>query len=680
MSEASLRLGLVPPFRIESEFAPEGDQPAAIDQLTAAVQAGEEHITLLGATGTGKTFTIAHVIERVQRPTIVMAPNKSLAAQLANEFRGFFPDNAVEYFVSYYDYYQPEAYVPQTDTYIEKDSSVNEEIERLRHSATAALLSRNDVIIVASVSAIYGLGSPEEYEGQLLRVYRGTEVPMEFAMQRLVDIQYKRNQVSRARGTFRVTGDTLEVFPPYEQAGYRIEWWGDEVQKISMFDPLTGEIVKDDIVDHTTFPASHYVASDDRMKQAIVTIEEELHERLAYLDSQGKLLEAERLRMRTTYDLEMLREMGFCSGIENYSRHIDGREAGTAPFTLLDYFPDDYLVVLDESHVTVPQLRGMYEGDVSRKTTLVDFGFRLPSAIDNRPLRFEEFRGRVGQVVYMSATPGPYELQHSTSIVEQIVRPTGLVDPEVQIRPTKGQIDDLMEEIRGRAESDQRVLVTTLTKKMAEDLTDYLVEMGIRVRYMHSEVNTVQRIEIVRDLRLGEFDVLVGINLLREGLDLPEVSLVAILDADKEGFLRSETSLVQTIGRAARNVDGTVLMYADSVTDSMRAAIGETQRRRQIQLAYNEEHGIDPQTIRKQVTDILLSLRGEEAAVSTREQRVFETPEGIPTEELERLIQGLEEEMHQSARDLRFECAARLRDEVHELRRELRQLREAGVA
>jgi excinuclease ABC subunit B len=644
------------------------------------VEAREEHITLLGATGTGKTFTIAHVIERVQRPTIVMAPNKSLAAQLANEFRSFFPDNAVEYFVSYYDYYQPEAYVPQTDTYIEKDSSVNEEIERLRHSATAALLSRDDVIIVASVSAIYGLGSPEEYEGQLLRVYRGTEVPMEFAMQRLVDIQYQRNQVSRARGTFRVTGDTLEVFPPYEQAGYRIEWWGDEVQKISMFDPLTGEIVKDDIVDHTTFPASHYVASEDRMKHAIVTIEEELHQRLAELDRNGKLLEAERLRMRTTYDLEMLREMGFCSGIENYSRHIDGRGPGTAPFTLLDYFPDDYLVVLDESHVTVPQLRGMYEGDVSRKTTLVDFGFRLPSAIDNRPLRFEEFRERVGQVVYMSATPGPYELQHSTSVVEQIVRPTGLVDPEVQIRPTKGQIDDLMEEIRARAENDQRVLVTTLTKKMAEDLTDYLVEMGIRVRYMHSEVDTIQRIEIVRDLRLGEFDVLVGINLLREGLDLPEVSLVAILDADKEGFLRSETSLVQTIGRAARNVDGTVLMYADSVTDSMRSAIGETQRRRQIQLAYNKEHGIDPQTVRKQVTDILLSLRGEEAAIPTREQRVVQAPEGIPTEELERLIQGLEEEMHQAARDLRFEYAARLRDEVHELRKELRQLREAGVA
>jgi excinuclease ABC subunit B len=670
----------MPPFRVVSEFEPAGDQPTAVDQLTAAVRAREEHITLLGATGTGKTFTIAHVIERVQRPTIVMAPNKSLAAQLANEFRSFFPDNAVEYFVSYYDYYQPEAYVPQTDTYIEKDSSVNEEIERLRHSATAALLSRDDVIIVASVSAIYGLGSPEEYEGQLLRVYRGTEVPMEFAMQRLVDIQYQRNQVSRARGTFRVTGDTLEVFPPYEQAGYRIEWWGDEVQKISMFDPLTGEIVKDDIVDHTTFPASHYVASEDRMKHAIVTIEDELHQRLAELDRNGKLLEAERLRMRTTYDLEMLREMGFCSGIENYSRHIDGRGPGTAPFTLLDYFPDDYLVVLDESHVTVPQLRGMYEGDVSRKTTLVDFGFRLPSAIDNRPLRFEEFRERVGQVVYMSATPGPYELQHSTSVVEQIVRPTGLVDPEVQIRPTKGQIDDLMEEIRTRAENDQRVLVTTLTKKMAEDLTDYLVEMGIRVRYMHSEVDTIQRIEIVRDLRLGEFDVLVGINLLREGLDLPEVSLVAILDADKEGFLRSGTSLVQTIGRAARNVDGTVLMYADSVTDSMRSAIGETQRRRQIQLAYNEEHGIDPQTVRKQVTDILLSLRGEEAAIPTREQRVVQAPEGIPTEELERLIQGLEEEMHQAARDLRFEYAARLRDEVHELRKELRQLREAGVA
>jgi len=672
----------VPPFRIQSEFRPAGDQPQAIDTLAAAVGAGVPHATLLGATGTGKTFTIAHVIERVQRPTLVMAPNKSLAAQLANEFREVFPDNAVEYFVSYYDYYQPEAYVPSTDTYIEKDSSVNDEIERLRHSATAALLSRDDVLIVASVSAIYGLGSPEEYEGQLLRLYRGTEVPLEFAIQRLVDIQYQRNQVSRARGTFRVTGDTLEVFPPYEQAGYRIEWWGDVVERISMFDPLTGEVVKDDIVDHTTFPASHYVASDDRMKRAVVTIEEELDERLADLGSQGKLLEAERLRMRTRYDLEMLREVGFCSGIENYSRHIDGRDAGTAPFTLLDYFPDDYLVVLDESHVTVPQLHGMYEGDVSRKSTLVEFGFRLPSAIDNRPLRFEEFNERVNQIVYMSATPSPYELRMSgRHVVEQIVRPTGLVDPEVQIRPTKGQVDDLIGEIRTRAEQQQRVLVTTLTKKMAEDLTDYLVEMGIRVRYMHSEVDTISRIEIVRDLRLGEFDVLVGINLLREGLDLPEVSLVAILDADKEGFLRSGTSLVQTIGRAARNVDGTVLMYADTVTDSMRVAISETQRRRGIQLSYNTEHGIDPQTVRKKVTDILLTLRGETAAAApaTKRRRTVSRTD-VPSDELEHLIATLEEEMHQAAKDLRFEYAARLRDEVHELRRELRQLREAGVA
>ena len=505
---------------------------------------------------------------------------------------------------------------------------------------------------------------------------------MDFAMQRLVDIQYQRNQVSRARGTFRVTGDTLEVFPPYEQSGYRIEWWGDTVERISQFDPTTGEIVKDDIVDHTTFPASHYVASEDRMKHAIVTIEEELQERLRWLEDQGKMLEAERLRMRTTYDLEMLREVGFCSGIENYSRHIDGRGPGTAPFTLLDYFPHDYLVVLDESHVTVPQLHGMYEGDVSRKTTLVDFGFRLPSAIDNRPLRFDEFQERVHQLVYMSATPGPYELRVTSTVVEQIVRPTGLIDPEVEIRPTKGQVDDLMGEIRTRTDQDQRVLVTTLTKKMAEDLTDYLVEMGIRVRYLHSEVDTLQRIEIVRDLRLGEFDVLVGINLLREGLDLPEVSLVAILDADKEGFLRSGTSLIQTIGRAARNVDGTVLMYADSVTDSMKEAISETQRRRQIQLAYNTEHGIDPQTIRKKVTDILLSLRGEDQAPTTpkRERRRKVTHPEMPTEELERLIQGLEEEMHQAAKDLRFEYAARLRDEVQELRKELRQLREAGVA
>jgi len=673
----------MPPFTLRSEFRPAGDQPAAIEQLTAAVRAGDEHVTLLGATGTGKTFTIAHVVEHVQQPTLVIAPNKSLAAQLANEFREVFPDNAVEYFVSYYDYYQPEAYIPSTDTYIEKDSSVNDEIERLRHSATAALLGRRDVLIVASVSCIYGLGSPEEYEGQILRPYKGTDIPLEFAMQRLVDIQYSRNNMSRARGTFRVQGDTLEVFPPYEQTGYRIEWWGDTVEKISRFDPVTGEIVADDIVDLTVFPASHYATSEERMKAAVVTIEDELHERLAELEGQGKLLEAERLRMRTSYDLEMMREVGFCSGIENYSRHIDGRSAGTAPYTLLDYFPDDYLVVIDESHVTVPQIGGMYEGDLSRKSVLVEHGFRLPSAIDNRPLKFEEFTERVHQTVYMSATPSAYELRRSSKVVEQIVRPTGLVDPEVQIRPTKGQVDDLIEEIRTRAEADQRVLVTTLTKKMAEDLTDYLVEMGIRVRYLHSEVDTLQRIEIVRDLRLGEFDVLVGINLLREGLDLPEVSLVAILDADKEGFLRSETSLVQTIGRAARNVDGTVLMYADQITDSMKRAISETQRRRQIQLRYNVEHGIDPTTVQRKVTDILLTLRGEgdpKATAPTKPRRQRAARPEMPTEELERLVQGLEEEMHQAAKDLRFEYAARLRDEVHDLKRELKQLREAGVA
>jgi excinuclease ABC subunit B len=621
-------------------------------------------------------------VERIQRPTLVIAPNKSLAAQLANEFREFFPDNAVEYFVSYYDYYQPEAYVPQTDTYIEKDSSINDEIERLRHSATAALLSRRDVLIVASVSCIYGLGSPEQYEGQILRTVRGTDLPLEFAMQRLVDIQYQRNNASRARGTFRVQGDTLEVFPTYEQTGYRIEWWGDTIEKISRFDPITGELLTDAITDLTTYPASHYVASDDRMQRALVTIEEELRERLAELESQHKLLEAERLRMRTTYDLEMLREVGFCSGIENYSRHIDGRAPGTAPFTLLDYFPDDYLVVLDESHVTVPQLHGMYEGDVSRKTTLVEYGFRLPSAIDNRPLRFEEFLERVPQLVYMSATPGSWELKMSKRVVEQIVRPTGLIDPEVEIRPTKGQVDDLIGEIRRRAENDQRVLVTTLTKKMAEDLTDYLIEMGIRVRYLHSEVDTIQRIEIVRDLRLGEFDVLVGINLLREGLDLPEVSLVAILDADKEGFLRSETSLIQTIGRAARNVDGTVLMYADDVTDSMRIAISETQRRRMIQEAYNREHDIDPQTVRKRVHDILLAIEEDPAkrATSPRKERRKRAPRPeMPQEELERLLLELEEEMHQAAKDLRFEYAARLRDEVVDLRKELKALRTAGV-
>ncbi len=669
----------MPPFQIHAEFEPSGDQPRAIEQLVEGAAAGEPHITLLGATGTGKTFTIAHVVEQLQRPTLVMAPNKSLAAQLANEFREFFPDNAVEYFVSYYDYYQPEAYVPQTDTYIEKDSSINDEIDRLRHSATSALLTRRDVLIVASVSCIYGLGSPEEYLGQILRVHAGVATDMDFAKKRLVDIQYDRNQMSFIRGKFRVQGDVLEVFPAYEETAIRIEWWGDTIERITRFDPITGEVLAD-LPEITIYPASHYVASDERMKHAIVGIEEELQERLALLESGGKLLEAERLRMRTSYDLEMLREVGFCSGIENYSRHIDGRRPGEAPYTLLDYFPDDWLCVLDESHVTVPQIHGMYEGDKTRKETLVEFGFRLPSALDNRPLRFEEFTKKVNQTVYMSATPSPYELRMSPRVAEQIVRPTGLIDPEVQVRPTKGQVDDLIEEIRRRAEAGHRVLVTTLTKKMAEDLTDYLLEMGVRVRYLHSEVDTIQRIQIIRDLRLGEFDVLVGINLLREGLDLPEVSLVAILDADKEGFLRSETSLVQTIGRAARHVDGTVIMYADAVTDSMKQAISETQRRRKIQLEYNREHGIDPQSIRKKVSDILLTMAVDsgKAPHPDRKRRKRELPE-MPTEELERLIRQLEEEMHEAAKDLRFEYAARLRDEVVDLRKELKGLRDAGV-
>ena len=599
----------MPPFRIASDFQPAGDQPEAIRQLSEGVEAGEESLTLLGATGTGKTFTVAHVVEAIQRPTLVIAPNKSLGAQLANEFREVFPDNAVEYFVSYYDYYQPEAYIPTTDTYIEKDSSVNDEIERLRHAATAALLSRRDVLIVASVSCIYGLGSPEEYEGQILRPYKGTEIPLEFAMQRLVDIQYQRNQVSRARGTFRVTGDTLEVFPPYEQIGTRIEWWGDTIQRVTQFDPLTGEIVGE-LTETTVVPRvalrgerrpDEAGAGDDRGGAASAA---RRAERSGQAAGGGTAAHAHVLRPGDDARGRVLQRHR-----ELLASHRRPR-AGTAPYTLLDYFPDDYLVVIDESHVTVPQLHGMYEGDLSRKSTLVEHGFRLPSAIDNRPLRFDEFTERVHQVVFMSATPGDYELRRSKRIVEQIVRPTGLIDPEVQIRPTKGQVDDLIEEIRKRAENDQRVLVTTLTKKMAEDLTDYLVEMGIRVRYLHSEVDTLQRIEILRDLRLGEFDVLVGINLLREGLDLPEVSLVAILDADKEGFLRSETSLIQTIGRAARNVDGTVLMYADRITDSMKSAISETQRRRMIQLQYNTDNDIDPQTIRRRVSDILLSLGG----------------------------------------------------------------------
>jgi excinuclease ABC subunit B len=669
----------VPPFKVHAEFEPAGDQPAAVEGLAQGVQAGEDYLTLLGATGTGKTFTIAQVIEQVQKPTLVIAPNKSLGAQLANEFREFFPENAVEYFVSYYDYYQPEAYVPQTDTYIEKDSSINDEIDRLRHSATSALLTRKDVLIVASVSCIYGLGTPEEYMGQVLRLHRGVAIDRDFAITRLVKIMYERNQVNFVRGKFRVQGDTLEVFPAYEETAVRVEFWGDDVERITRFDPLTGEVLAE-LSEVWIYPATHYVASDQRMQRAIAGIEEELKERLGQLESQGKLLEAERLRMRSNYDLEMLREVGFCSGIENYSRHIDGRQPGEAPYTLLDYFPEDWLCVIDESHVTVPQIHGMYEGDKTRKETLVEFGFRLPSALDNRPLRFDEFVEKVEQTVFMSATPGSYELRTSKRVVQQIVRPTGLIDPDVEIRPTRGQVDDLIEEIRKRAEAGQRVLVTTLTKKMAEDLTDYLMEMGIRVRYLHSEIDTLHRIEILRDLRLGEFDVLVGINLLREGLDLPEVSLVAILDADKEGFLRSDTSLIQTIGRAARNVDGTVLMYADEVTDSMKAAISETQRRRKIQLKFNREHGIDPQSIRKKVSDILLSMAvdGGKAPSPDRGRRRRERVE-MPTEELERLIQSLEEEMHQAARELRFEYAARLRDEVVDLRKELKALRQAGV-
>jgi excinuclease ABC subunit B len=675
----------MPPFKVVADFDPQGDQPAAVDHLADGVVRGDDYQTLLGITGSGKTFTVAHLIEKVQRPTLVISPNKSLAAQLANEFRLFFPNNAVEYFVSYYDYYQPEAYVPQTDTYIEKDSSINDEIERLRHSATAALLSRRDVLIVASVSCIYGLGSPEEYEGTILRVHKGVATDRDWAIRRLVDIQYQRTTSTVARGRFRVAGDTIEIHPAYEEMLVRIEWWGDEIERIAIVDPVTGELLKE-LNEITVFPATHYVASDDAMKRAIAGIEDELQHRLAQLESESKLLEAQRLRMRTNYDLEMLREVGFCSGIENYSRHLDGRAPGTAPYTLLDYFPDDWLCVIDESHVTVPQLHGMYEGDMSRKRTLVEYGFRLPSALDNRPLRFEEFTERVQQVVYMSATPGPHELQVSRQVVEQVVRPTGLIDPEVEVRPTRGQVDDLIEEIRKRADAGERVLVTTLTKKMAEDLTDYLIEMGIRVRYLHSEIDTVQRIEIIRDLRLGEFDVLVGINLLREGLDLPEVSLVAILDADKEGFLRSETSLIQTIGRAARNVAGKVIMYADEVTDSMKRAISETQRRRMIQMQYNAEHGIDPQSIRKEVTDILLGLEEDllgsgsqrRGATPERRRRRRERPE-LPSEELERLIQSLEEEMHQAAKDLRFEYAARLRDEVKDLRSELNAMRKAGV-
>ncbi|MDP8953605.1 MAG: excinuclease ABC subunit UvrB [Actinomycetota bacterium] len=673
----------MPPFRVVSDFQPAGDQPKAIDALAEGVERGDRFQTLLGITGSGKSATIAWTIEKVQRPTLIIAPNKSLAAQLANEFREFFPENRVEYFVSYYDYYQPEAYIPSSDTYIEKDSSINDEIDRLRHSATSGLLARRDVIVVASVSCIYGLGSPEEYATQVLMLRRGEERDQRAILGRLVEMQYDRNDLNFVRGKFRVRGDTIEVFPAYEETGVRIELFGDEVERISRVDPLTGEYLGE-LEQLEVYPASHYVAGEERMKRAMVSIEEELADRLAWFERHGKLLEAQRLRMRTNYDLEMMREVGFCNGIENYSRHIDGRAPGEAPNTLLDFFPKDWLLVVDESHVTVPQLHGQYEGDRSRKETLIEHGFRLPSAADNRPLRFDEFYERVNQCIFLSATPSPYEVQQSSQVVEQIVRPTGLVDPEVVVKPTKGQIDDLIESINDRVERGGRVLVTTLTKKMAEDLTDYLLEMGLKVRYLHSNVDTIERIEILRDLRLGEFDVLVGINLLREGLDLPEVALVAILDADKEGFLRSETSLIQTMGRAARNVDGQVIMYADQVTDSMRRAIDETQRRRVLQQAYNAEHGIDPQTIRKAVSDILAYLRPAQdegkAPTPRGERRSRERDKAraglaeLPADELARLIHTLEEEMHEASSGLRFEYAARLRDEIGDLKRELREV------
>lgn len=670
-------------FRVVSDFAPAGDQPKAIAELSAGIENGERFQTLLGITGSGKSATIAWTIEKTQRPTLILAPNKSLAAQLAQEMKEFFPENRVEFFVSYYDYYQPEAYIPSSDTYIEKDSSINEEIDRLRHSATAALLTRRDTIVVASVSCIYGMGDPEEYKGQLLELHVGVDYDQRSILRRLVDLQYDRNDMTLGRGNFRVRGDTIEVHPAYEENVVRIEMFGDTVDRITMIDPLTGETLSDP-KSIFVFPATHYVAGDDRLRKAIRGIEDELQQQLALFESQGKLLEAQRLRMRTQYDLEMIQEMGYCNGIENYSMHIDGRQPGEPPFTLLDYFPKDFLLIIDESHVAVPQLHAQFAGDRSRKDTLVEHGFRLPSARDNRPLRFEETIERINQCIFMSATPAPFELKHSTKVVEQIVRPTGLVDPEVIVRPTKGQIDDIIEMVRGRVDIGDRVLITTLTKKMAEDLTDYLLEQGLNVRYLHSNIDTLQRIEILRGLRLGEFDVLVGINLLREGLDLPEVSLVAILDADKEGFLRSETSLIQMIGRAARNVAGQVVMYADKITPSMERAIGETKRRREKQIAYNLEHNINPQTIRKAVGDILSVLTGSDgtAPVPGKGQRknrerdkVQREIKSMPQQDIARLIQTLEDEMNEAATDLKFEYAARLRDEINDLRRELRDAR-----
>ena len=713
---------VVAPFEVISPYQPAGDQPKAIAELTERVENGEKDIVLMGATGTGKSATAAWLIESVQRPTLVMVQNKTLAAQLANELRELLPNNAVEYFVSYYDYYQPEAYVPQTDTFIEKDSSINEEVERLRHSATNSLLTRRDVVVVSTVSCIYGLGTPEEYVEQMVTLKRGDEIDRDDLLRQFVNMQYARNDMDFHRGTFRVRGDTVEIIPMYEEHAIRIEFFGDEIEAIYTLHPLTGEVIREED-EMYVFPASHYVAGPERMARAITSIEDELQERLQTLESQGKLLEAQRLRMRTTYDLEMMEQMGFTSGIENYSRHIDGRSAGSAPHCLLDYFPNDFLLIIDESHVTVPQIGAMYEGDMSRKRTLVEHGFRLPSAMDNRPLKWDEFLERIGQTIYLSATPGKYELSQADGYVEQIIRPTGLVDPEVIVKPTKGQIDDLLEQIQERTERDERVLVTTLTKRMAEDLTEYLVQHGVRVQYLHSDVDTLKRVELLRELRLGTFDVLVGINLLREGLDLPEVSLVAILDADKEGFLRSTTSLIQTIGRAARNVSGQVHMYADTVTDSMRTAIDETNRRREIQQAYNREHGIDPQPLRKKIADItdvlareeedtheLLQLRksgkkgsrtveaGAKTGSSTSSKIAASTPEsdallakaqdrvradGLaaePAEDLLELIEQLSEQMRLAAENLQFELAARLRDELTDLKKEFRQMREAGHA
>ena len=682
------------PFEVISPYTPSGDQPKAIKELAARIRDGEQDVVLMGATGTGKSATTAWLIEELQRPALVLEPNKTLAAQLAAEFRELLPGNAVEYFVSYYDYYQPEAYVPQTDTFIEKDSSINDEVERLRHSATNSLLTRRDTVVVSSVSCIYGLGTPEEYVARMIELERGMMIDRDALLHRFVAMQYVRNDMAFTRGTFRVRGDTIEIIPVYEELAIRIEMFGDEIESLAVLHPLTGDVI--DHVDHTyLFPASHYVAGEERMKKAIASIEDELDDRLAWFRGQNKLLEEQRLRMRTTFDLEMLKEIGSCSGVENYSRHIDGRGPGTPPHTLLDYFPDDFLLIIDESHVTVPQIGAMFEGDMSRKRTLVDYGFRLPSAMDNRPLKWDEFTERIGQTVYLSATPGPYELERSDGVVEQIIRPTGLVDPLVVVKPTEGQIDDLLEQVRLRVERDERVLVTTLTKKMAEELTTYLAERGVKVEYLHSDVDTLRRVELLRELRLGTFDVLVGINLLREGLDLPEVSLVSILDADKEGFLRSTRSLIQTIGRAARNVSGEVHMYADNMTDSMNEAISETMRRREIQIAYNKEHGIDPQPLRKKISDVTDMLAREQVDTQTlleggyrkeksKRERSDATGGGRAVTsgqraeaELAELIEELSAQMMTAAQHLQFEVAARLRDEIEDLKKELRAMKRA---